>query len=306
MRLQVRSSMRGPILAVLLILTGALQAVFALPNTAPQSHFFLTRDGVRLHYIEAGAGPHTIIFVPGWTMPGWIFDRQMAYFSQNYHVIALDPRGQGQSQIAHDGYDQNRRGADIGDLIAHVGGGPPVLVGWSLGVLDVLAYVHQAQGRGLAGLVLIDNSVGENPPPVMRPKPPRSMLKLHKPAPPLPAAVLWGAHMRRFVRGMFAHPPGQAYLNRLTQAALRTPPWAARRLLAYPVPRSFWRDALYTAPIPILYVVRPRWAGQAANVAAHPNAQSVVFTGVGHALFVDQPDRFNSTMQNFLSSKIWP
>jgi pimeloyl-ACP methyl ester carboxylesterase len=32
------------------------------------SAYFKTKDGVRLHYLEAGAGP-TLIILPGWTQP---------------------------------------------------------------------------------------------------------------------------------------------------------------------------------------------------------------------------------------------
>src|ERR1700744_4694772 len=83
---------------------------------------FTTSDGVRLHVIDAG--PHsqpTIVFVPGWTMPAWIFGAQIQAFSNAYHVVALDPRGQGESEIAPSGYDHLRRGQDIADLIAALG-----------------------------------------------------------------------------------------------------------------------------------------------------------------------------------------
>ena len=256
--------------------------------------YFLTSDGVRLHYIEQGSGDRTIVFIPGWTMPAWIFELQIRYFSKRYHVIALDPRGQGLSQIAASGYDQNRRGYDIADLLARLGPQKVVLVGWSLGVLDSLAYVHLMGPSRLAGLVLIDNSVGENPPP--RPEPVRRGI-------PLPR----DREMGLFVRSMFAHSPGEDYLDELTLATLVTPPWAARDLLAYPVPRTYWRKALYTVTAPILYVVNPRLKGQAANVALHDQeAECVVFTGTGHALFIDAPDRFNQTMQSFITTKIWP
>ena len=258
--------------------------------------YFVTSDGVRLHYIEAGRGDRTIVFVPGWTMPGWIFELQVRYFSKRYHVVVLDPRGQGASQIAATGYNQDRRGQDIAELINALGPRPVLLVGWSLGVLDSLAYIHGSGAGKLAGLVLIDNSVGENPPPVIA-------RALHRKARPLPREV----QMRKFVRSMFAHSPGQSYLDQLTQAALVTPEWAAKDLLAYPVPRTYWRDALYTVTSPILYVVNPRLKGQAANVALHDSqAECVVFTGTGHALFIDAPDRFNKTMQSFISNKIWP
>ena len=230
----------------------ALALSLAVPARAADFSF-TTSDGVRLHLIEAGPPrAPTIVFVPGWTMPAWIFQAQIAAFSRAYHVVALDPRGQGESEIPAEGYTASRRGQDIGDLIAALGGRPVLLVAWSLGVLDSLAYVQQAGAARLAGLVLIDNSVGEDPPP----KP--SALPLRR-GPRLEREV----RMRRFVQGMFRSAPGEAYLARLTNTALRTPPDVAARLASYGMPRSYWRDAVYSVRKPVLYVVRPRFAGQA-------------------------------------------
>jgi microsomal epoxide hydrolase len=113
--------------------------------------------------------------------------------------------------------------------------------------------------------------------------------------------------MRNFVGAMFSIPPPRPFLERLTEACLRTPPAAAAALLSYPVPRTFWRDALYSTSRPLLYVVRPRWAGQAANVAVRrPNSETVVMSGVGHALFVDDPERFDRVVGDFIRRRIWP
>ncbi len=146
-----------------------LLAAFARPAAAADG-WFTTSDGVRLHYIEQGRG-HTIVLVPGWTMPAWIWAEQIADFSRFYHVIAFDPRSQGDSDVARDGYEPVRRGRDIAELIAHVATEPVLLVGWSLGVLDSLAYIHTDGDSAIAGLVLVDNSVGEDPPP----SPPRAI-----------------------------------------------------------------------------------------------------------------------------------
>ncbi len=272
----------------------------ALPARAAD-RWLTSSDGIRLHYTDTGPAlsRRTLVLVPGWTMPGWIFDRQIADLSRDYRVIAFDPRGQGQSDIAFDGYEPGRRGEDIADLLRVVGPDRPVVVGWSLGVLDTLAYVHAHGGERIAGLVLIDNSVGEDPPPVASPAGPRPRRR----EPPVSREV----SVRRFVRGMFDRMPGAGYLERLSEAALRTPPSAAAQLLAYPVPRTYWRDALYAAGVPVLYVVRPRLAAQAGNLAAHdPEAESVVMQGVGHALFVDDAPRFDALVRDFLRRRIWP
>ncbi len=258
---------------------------------------FTTSDGVRLHVIEAGPPrAQTIVFVPGWTMPAWIFQLQVNDFSRTYHVVALDPRGQGESDIPAGGYNLVRRGQDIGDLIAQMPGRPVLLVAWSLGVLDALSYIQQAGDGRLAGLVLIDNSIGEEPPP------PPSPLPLRR-GPPQERE----AQMRRFVRSMFRSAPGEAYLDRLTETALRVPPEAAAQLGNYAAPRSYWRDAVYSVRKPILYIVRPRFAGQAINLTAqHPTAESMVFSEAGHALFVDEPARFDALLQGFIHRRVWP
>ena len=264
--------------------------------------YFVTSDGVRLHFLQAApeGGPRSpvLVFVPGWTMPAWIWGPQLASFSRRYPVVAFDPRGQGDSDVPLRGYEPIRRGRDIGELLAKLAPRKVVLVGWSLGVLDSLAYVHEYGDAQLAGLVLIDNSVGEEPAPRRAPARPR---------PRAARPVDREEWMRGFVRSMFHRPQEAEYLDRLTEFALRTPSWAASALLAYPVPRSFWRDALYSVHKPVLYVVRPQWAGQAANVALHdPLAQTAIFADAGHALFVDDASQFDALLQDFISRRIVP
>lgn len=276
----------------------AMAACLALGDAgrAAESRWFTTSDGVRLHYLEGGLrSDPTVVFVPGWTMPAWIFDAQIAALEADWHVLALDPRGQGESEVAPFGYTPERRGRDIAELIAAGADGRVVLVGWSLGVLDSLAWLAAEGDDRLAGLVLIDNSVGEEPAPTARPGRGAS------------APVDGPERARRraaFVAGLFARDPGDAYRARLTADALRMSPDQEAQLLAYPLPRTWWRDALHSTGRPVLYVVRPRWRAQGDNlVASHADARMVVFETAGHALFVDEPDRFNALLVDFLTTR---
>ncbi|MGA8154186.1 MAG: alpha/beta hydrolase [Terriglobales bacterium] len=79
----------------LLLLFLLASVVFAAAETT--SGYFKTSDGVRLHYLEAGSGP-AIVFVPGWSIPAWIWESQIHHFSAHYHVVALDPRSQADSE----------------------------------------------------------------------------------------------------------------------------------------------------------------------------------------------------------------
>ncbi len=269
----------------------------ALPVVAEaqgESRFFATSDGVRLHYLDAGQGP-IIVFIPGWCMPAWIFAPQVAALSARYRVVVLDPRGQGKSAVPAGGYDPVRRGRDIGDLIGRLGAGRVVVAGWSLGVLDALSWLNQAGDARLAGLVLIDNSVGEGVPPAARNSNFFQNLRRNR------AATVQG-----FCASMFKTPQSPAYLAALARDAQTMPVEASIALLSYPRPREFWRDTLYATRRPVLYAVTPRFRGQAELVAQrHAAARADIYDDAGHALFVDAAARFNASLDAFLPRAMW-
>ena len=284
------------------VLAGAT-AVSGDAVAAAESRTFITTDGARLHYLEAGPSEAlTVVFVPGWTMPAWIFEAQIAALEGRYHVLALDPRGQGESEVTRFGYTWERRGRDIGDLIDHAAGGDVVLVGWSLGVIDSLAWVAQSGDPDrIAGLVLVDNSIGEGPAPA----PPASTPPRSSAPPPDPTPQDRRERRAAFVASMFAHDPGPEYRARLTDQALRMTVDDERRLRAYDAPRAYWRAAVHASDRPVLYVVRPAFRAQGeALVRTHPNARMEVFETAGHALFVDAPERFNALLIDFLDRRV--
>lgn len=268
-------------------------AVRSRPSAAAGvSRYFRTSDGVQLHYLDAGSGP-TVVFVPGWCMPGWIFDRQLRYLSQRYRVVALDPRGQGASDVPSGGYEPQRRGSDIGDLLAQLPDERLVLAGWSLGVLDSLSYLAAAGDRRIAGLVLVDNSIGEGKPGKGRS--PTFFDNLRKDQ---------AGTMDGFVRSMFTTAQSEAFIQAIVRDALRMPAEAAISLLTYPKPREFWRDTLYSTQRPVYYAVRPIFANQAnLLVQKRPQAEFEIYDDAGHALFVDRADRFNQAMSAFLQAR---
>jgi microsomal epoxide hydrolase len=271
-----------------------------LAQPAVQSRWFTTSDGVRLHYLEAGAAhapgsTPVLVFIPGWTMPAWIWRQQIEHFAPRHRVLALDPRGQGQSEVATAGYDYARRAADIAELLVAAGtGAQVVLVGWSLGVLESLQFMHDAREAGHAApvraLVLVDNSVGVGEPPASDPT---FFARLRSKRRETVAG---------FVASMFKRPPGQRWLDELTTAALRMPLQASIDLLRQPRPREFWRDALLATREPVLYAYSPKFAQQGEIVKArNPAIETRLFAEAGHALFVDEAAAFNEMLARFVA-----
>jgi len=274
------------------LLIGAVRATLSADATA-LDQYFTASDGVRLHYWDAGRGDTTLVFVPGWTMPAEIWRPQINYFSSTYRVVAFDPRGQGASSVPRDGYRVERRARDISELLNRLGPRPVVLIGWSLGVLESIAYVKFNGTQRVQALVLVDNSIGEEPPPKFDPT---FLPRLKKDRPKT---------MSGFVRGMFRRPHPESYYQQLIRASLQVPPEGAIALLSYPYPREFWKNSLYATDLPLLYAVTERYAEQGENLKKHrPEAWVEVFPEAGHALFVDEADRFNRLLDDFLRQAV--
>jgi len=252
-------------------------------------HTFQTSDGVTLSILESG-GEHkpglTIALIPGWSMPAYLWQRQLEELGRRYHTIALDPRGQGESQIPSFGYTAERRATDLRDFLQPLSN--VLLVGWSLGAIESLQYVEMFGSQRLAGLVLVDSSVGEEP------------------APPSGGTFTQQLRQNRdqtlnqFVRAIFSKPRPEDEIEALVLGAKRMSLEDSLALLSYPFERTYWKRIVYAFEKPLLYVVTPQFEKQAQNLKKNRAATQIeVFKTAGHALFVDEPQRFNDLILRF-------
>lgn len=280
--------------ATILVCAALLLAVPLLSAALPvKDGFITTSDGVRLHYLESGSGP-TIVFVPGWTLPAEIWEHQIRHFAKSYRVIALDPRSQGKSQQTTEGHYPERRAQDIKELVDQLNLAPAVLVGWSLGVAEVLTYVDQFGTDTLRAVVLVDGYLSIDPSPEFRAGMANFLQSIQ---------VNRKQFAGQFVRSMYKTQQPEDYLERMTAASLQTPTNTAVTLVANWQAARDWRLALDKLDRPILYAVTAELKGQGEMLEKEfPLAQVELFEEAGHALFVDEPDRFNALLEDFLNN----
>jgi microsomal epoxide hydrolase len=268
----------------------AASAMAAAPTV--KSGFVTTSDGVRLHYLEVGRGP-AILFVPGWTMPAEIWEPQIRHFAARFRVVAMDPRSQGASDKPAEGHYPERRAQDIKEVVDGLKLTPVALVGWSLGVPELLTYVEQYGTATLRALVLVDGSIAEASKPEQAAQE-RLWLKALQ--------VNRRDFTTKFVRSMYRKPQPEAYYERITDASLRTPTNSAVALIANAMWRGEWRTVLPKIDRPVLYLGTPRMKPQTEMLKAGlPTARIEVFPDCGHALFVDDAPRFNRVVEEFVS-----
>ena len=256
-------------------------------------HYFKTTDGVRLHYLEAGKGEQTLVFIPGWSMPAAVFEQQLLALSNQFRVLAFDPRSQGLSQVTTLSHAPQRRLRDMDEFLKAAKVSTFILAGWSLGVLESLDYVANYQPKGLRGLILIDNSVGEGRPPAGRSSTFQQTMNDPKKR---------EAYLRAFCKDIYRETPPPLLAQAVLDSALRVPPNVAIQLMNQPYPRTYWRETLEQQQIPVLYIARPWLKEQAEALLAKRPPELItvkILDRAGHALFVDDPQTFNEVTRSF-------
>lgn len=284
------------LLIAALLIGNSIASAAASKNTARPaiaSRYFHTTDNVRLHFLEvmpSRSKPRStvILLIPGWSMPASIWKLQLEGLGREWHTIALDPRGQGLSEIPSHGFNINRRSDDIHEFRQKY---PElVVVGWSLGALEVLNMIHRHGKSGIMALILVDSSVGEGP--ATGPS-------------GFPAELRRNRHhtLTEFAKAMFRNPRSAGDIRNLVNQAMRMPLEASLSLFPANVPREIWRKTVLHFDGPLLYAVTPQFFEQARLLMSHrPGTRIERFPDAGHALFADAPDRFNQIILELASS----
>jgi esterase len=123
-----------------------LAATFPATAQTPYADRYATVNGLRLHYLEWGAPTNPpLILLHGIARHAHTFDHLAANLARDYHVIALDMRGHGDSAWSPEGaYLVEDHVKDLEGLVAQLGLKRITLLGNSTGgrVVQVFAGLH--------------------------------------------------------------------------------------------------------------------------------------------------------------------
>ena len=112
-------------------------------------HGTVAANGVRLHYVERGDGP-PVLLLPGWPQSWYAWRHVMVRLAAaGRRVIAVDPRGMGDSERPATGYDLATVAADIHAFAAGLGlldNGPIDVAGHDVGAWIGYAYAADWPG----------------------------------------------------------------------------------------------------------------------------------------------------------------
>src|SRR4029077_12594526 len=144
--------------------TTAVRAGFNFDGVVlPQGHYAQV-GGMRLHYLDWG-NEHlpAMVFLHGGGLNAHTWDLVCLALRGEYHCIALDQRGHGDSEWSPVGdYSLPSQVRDVEHFIEKLKLERPLMVGHSMGGFAAMAYAAKF-ARRMAGLVLVDIAPELNP-----------------------------------------------------------------------------------------------------------------------------------------------
>jgi pimeloyl-ACP methyl ester carboxylesterase len=119
-------------------------------------------NGIQMAYTDEGDGI-PLVFIHGFPLNRSTWSKQVEAFKSNYRVIAPDLRGLGETEATPGPASMSRFAEDLHALLHHLGTGPAILVGHSMGGYVALAFAR-AFPKALRALVLVGTKAGADSP----------------------------------------------------------------------------------------------------------------------------------------------
>lgn len=254
-----------------------------------------TTAAINLHYAESGEGT-PVVLLHGLGSRGSDWQLQVPVLSKAYRVVAPDLRGHGASPKPPGPYSLPQMAADVELLLDTLKLDRVHLIGLSMGGMIGFQLATHSPER-LRSLIVV-NSI-----PDMVPRTGRQRLLIFQ---RLALATLTqpGQTGRFLSKRLFPKPEQQPLRDRFVAE------WSENDKAAYLASMKAlvgWSvlDRVQTIACPVLVVGGDRDYTPAESKESYarliPGARTVTIEDSGHATPIDQPDRFNQTVLEFLS-----
>jgi len=248
----------------------------------------------KVHYLTAGKGKQTIVFVHGWSCNSGFWREQVPEFADKARLILVDLPGHGRSDKPHTRYTPDFFAGAVLAVMRDAHVKQAVLVGHSLGTA-VICRVYAQSPTMVAALVVVDGFLRRRK---MPPEEAEKYVSRYR-------AADYRDQMARFVHAVFASKDTEAMRERVLSDMLQTPQYVSVSAMEEPMVATDQPDwALQKVDVPLL-VIRarsPMWEAEdekyVATLSSHTDYR--VMDGAGHFLMLEKPEAFNAILANLL------
>jgi pimeloyl-ACP methyl ester carboxylesterase len=264
----------------------------AAPSADAKSHFAKVGTN-KVHYLAAGEGSRTVVFIHGWACNAGFWSNQIPAFADKGRVICIDLPGHGQSDKPQTDYTLDYFASAVVAVMRDAQVDKATLIGHSMGT-PVICRVYALAPERVAALVAVDGILRR---PKMQPE------QAEKIAGPFREPT-YREHATRFVNAMFPNPGTEALRDRIREEMLKTP----QHVMASAMDGMFkpgqpdWD--LKEVPVPVLAIMakNPMWTADYETYvrSLSPKSDYRIIEGAGHFIAQEKPAEFNASLTEML------
>jgi len=255
-------------------------------------------DNFEMAYSEAGSGT-PLLFIHGFPLSKSIWQPQLEALNTSFHVITPDLRGHGDSEAVPGPYSMELLAGDLNALLDHLGINQPVVVcGHSMGGYITFEFFRQYQQR-VAGLILTATRSADDPPEGKANRDKAAQNVLQDGVSPVvegmlpkimsPATFDTDPELVESVKGIMMGTSIEGTVGALM--AMKDRPDSTLTLEEINVPTV----VLHGGEDQIIPLVEAR-----KMAGSIQDCEFVVFDNTGHLPSLENPQRFNNVVQDFI------
>lgn len=250
-------------------------------------------DGIPISFETTASRDRALVFVHGWSCDRTYWRQQVGAFADEYQVVAIDLAGHGGSGAGRTSWSMPAFGEDVIAVVGALELTDLVLIGHSMGG-DVVVEAALALDDRVRAIVWVDvyNRLTE----------PRTPEQVDASLEPFQADFT--ATTRSFVEGMFPATARTSLVEEIAEDMSSAPPSIALDAL-----RHAWANeravmaALLRFAAPVVAINSDHEPTDAVSLGEY-GVETVIASGVGHFLMLEDPDQFNRLLAHVLGTRI--
>ena len=256
-------------------------------------------NDVKLYYEEyfpqQGSVNTPLIFLHGFTLDRRMWQAQLDYFKDKYHIILVDAKGHGKSSAPKTGYSRADRIEDLRRFVEVLSLSPYHLVGLSMGGSTALGfsllYPEKIKSLTLASTSATGYKVGPRISRIDQMVKEKGLEAARKKW--IQYAVNYYSEEQKAIK--------DCLLLMMTEHS--GAPWVDKKRGKYPPPENdLERVSSLKIPTKIFAGTEDKVFEPLAHILGGkiPNSFVSIFEGVGHMINMEEPERFNKELDEFL------
>lgn len=262
---------------------------FSLPAAAGARAHYLSVGGHRVHYVTAGRGSQTLVFVHGWGCHLGFWREQVAALADQARLVLIDLPGHGLSDKPETNYTMDFFAEAVLAVLRDAGVANATVLGHSMGAA-VLCRIHHHAPKKVAALVSVDGLLCRL---AGTPAEGRALVGPF-------ATPHYREHAAGFIHSLFPFPGAEAFCEQVTAEMLKTPQHVLLGgMLAMLSPEQpDWILQKVNVPVLVINARSPWWSDAYESYARSLSAQTdyQVMEGASHFLMLERPADFNARL----------